>query len=124
MLGIMARTFKKDTSEDLRDFSVSPSSATIEVGNTAEFTITVSGGLDILTISAVSSDTDKATLSISDDKITVIGVAEGSATITVSSSFITKTVPLSITVKDAELELNEQRDKNKKLENKTSKGVK
>lgn len=81
-----------------KDFSVSPTSGDIVVGATKDFTVTVSGGLNISTIEVNSSDNTKATVAISGNTITVTAVAAGSATITVSSTDIIKTVDLAITI--------------------------
>lgn len=99
MLGTMGRTILKNKilTPD-KDFTVSPTSTILQVGNTSELTVSVSGGLDIATISADSSDTSKATISIATNKITITGVAEGSATITVKSSEISKTIKVVATV--------------------------
>lgn len=82
------------------DFSVSPTSGSIISGTTKDFTVSVTGGLNIATIEVSSSDTGKATVAISGNLITVTGVAVGSATIMVASSDIAKTIALSITVQD------------------------
>lgn len=61
--------------------SVSPTSVTAVAGQTVTITVTsnCTGA-----VSAVSSDTSKATVSVNDKIVTVTGVAVGSATITIS----------------------------------------
>lgn len=80
------------------DFNLDATSGSVAVGATKDFTVTVVDGLDIASISVESSDTSKATATISGNKITVTGVATGSATITVKSSAISKTIPIAITI--------------------------
>jgi len=66
--------------ETTQPFSVSPASANIFVGETANFT--VSNG----TIASVSSNTTAATVSFENDTVTVTGVSAGEATITITDT--------------------------------------
>lgn len=78
------------------------SNTTVIAGNSASFTATYNGDG---TLSASSSDTSKATVSVSGKSVTVKGVAAGSATITVTASqgtnYASKTMTCSATVQAA-----------------------
>jgi len=73
--------------------SVSASSVSVTVGNSTD--ITVSGGMAPYTVN--SSDTGVATATISDNTVTITGVAAGSAVITVSDSN-GQSITISVTV--------------------------
>lgn len=66
--------------------SLSPNPVPVTVGKTAE--VTVSGARGTISI-GTSSDTGKATATLSGNKITVTGVAAGSATLTVDAAATT-----------------------------------
>ena len=76
--------------------AVSPATVEVEIGKTAE--ATVSGGKAPYT--ATSSADATATVTIADAKVTITGVAEGSATITVKDADA-KEVTIAVTVKAA-----------------------
>ena len=76
--------------------TLSQNNVTVTQGNTA--TVTVSGGTAPYNVS--SSDKNIATVDVSDDTITITGVAEGTATITVTdSSDPAQTAEIQVTVK-------------------------
>ena len=85
-----------------QDFIVEPDLADINVGGNFEFDVNLFNGLNISSIQAISSDTTKVTVSINsiNKKLIVTGVAPGSATVTVSSTAISKTQDLAITVNE------------------------
>ena len=80
------------------DFSVTPASASIKIGETKDFTIAVTNGLKLSTISAKSSDTAVATVVLANDIATITAVAEGSCKVNVESSEIDKVVELDVTI--------------------------
>ena len=71
-----------DQGENEAPLSVSPTRASIDIGDTKTFTI--SGGISPYT--AVSDDTSIAFVSLSGDTVEVTGMAEGSTTVTITDS--------------------------------------
>lgn len=87
-------------SPSTQDFTVSPTSGNVSVGSNITFEVTLAGGLQESTLTVASSNSNTARAIVTGTTITVTGVAEGSATITVSSTSIAKTQELGITIID------------------------
>ena len=76
-----------------------PGTLTVEVGQTGTFTVTVTGvNAETLTenVTASSDKTDIAAAAVSGDTVTVTGVAEGTATITVTYPGNTNYAPIDL----------------------------
>jgi phi13 family phage major tail protein len=77
--------------------AVTPKEVTVETGDTAEVAVSYAG-FTPSTITATSSEENKATAEYANGVVTITGVAAGSATITVNGTQGTKTASATIAV--------------------------
>ena len=73
--------------------NVSPNSVAMDIGKTSTITVSNASG----TVTVVSSKASVASASYADSKVTVNGLAPGSATLMIKDSNATVTVPVSVT---------------------------
>lgn len=81
----------------ITSMTATPDEVTLKAGKTATVTITTEPfPANYPTITMSSSDSTKATASISGKVVTITGVAEGTATITATAGNVTETISVTV----------------------------
>lgn len=105
VVAIFAITFAScsDDDDDNKGIKCSPATVTVEVGKTAD--VKLAGGTEAYTVK--SSDEKTATAVVNKSTITVTGIKEGKATVTITdANKLTAALPVTITAKTADVTLD------------------